>query len=242
MKVYVGTSGWYYDWNQEKSLDWYLSNSKLNAIELNASYYRFPFPNQIKSWSRKTQAAKGELNWIIKVNRLITHIHKLNKNSYTTLRKFLNLFSPLNKYISIYLFQMPPSFHFTPENKKRLKNFVKKFLKLKEKIAFEFRHKTWFSSSALNFISKLKVTFVSVDAPDKTELPREIFATSDKIYVRMHGRTGWYSHNYNKKELSEIKKKIMKTARKNKVKEVYIFFNNNHNMLRNARKMLRIFR
>ena len=125
MKIFVGTSGWYYDWNKEKSLDWYIKKSKLNAIELNASFYRFPFPNQVKSWARKTKELTiKNLKWAVKINRLITHIHKLNKESYTIFKKFLKLFEPLNNYISFYLFQMPPSFRFTPGNKRKIKNNV----------------------------------------------------------------------------------------------------------------------
>ncbi|MEO0226027.1 MAG: DUF72 domain-containing protein, partial [candidate division WOR-3 bacterium] len=53
MKIHVGTSGWYYEWNQDRTLDWYITNSGLNSIELNASFYRFPFPNQVKAWAKK---------------------------------------------------------------------------------------------------------------------------------------------------------------------------------------------
>jgi uncharacterized protein YecE (DUF72 family) len=42
MDVFVGTSGWYYDWNKKKNLDWFVQNSSLNTVELNASYYSFP--------------------------------------------------------------------------------------------------------------------------------------------------------------------------------------------------------
>ncbi|MEO0119416.1 MAG: DUF72 domain-containing protein, partial [candidate division WOR-3 bacterium] len=69
MEIYVGTSGWYYDWNLEGTFDWYLKNSKLNAVELNVSFYRFPFPNQVKSWANKGKS----LRWAIKVSRIITH-------------------------------------------------------------------------------------------------------------------------------------------------------------------------
>ena len=47
MEVFVGTSGWSYGWNKGGNLDWYLRNSHLNAVELNASFYRFPNRNQI---------------------------------------------------------------------------------------------------------------------------------------------------------------------------------------------------
>ena len=70
--IFVGTSGWSYNWNLGKSLEWYTNESGLNAIELNMSFYRFPYPNMIKSWAKKGST----LAWIIKVHRSITHLKK----------------------------------------------------------------------------------------------------------------------------------------------------------------------
>ena len=39
-EIFVGTSGWLYDWNLGSSLDWYAEFSGLNAVELNASFYK----------------------------------------------------------------------------------------------------------------------------------------------------------------------------------------------------------
>jgi Uncharacterized conserved protein len=105
MKIYVGTSGWMYGWNKEGNIEWYVNNSGLNAVELNASFYRFPYPNQVKHWA----SIGSSISWAVKVNRLITHQYKLSENSYKLLERFLSLFEPLDKHISYYLFQLPPS-------------------------------------------------------------------------------------------------------------------------------------
>ena len=52
MKAFVGTSGWSYDWNESGTLSWYVTNTGLNAIELNGTFYGFPKPGGIKSWAR----------------------------------------------------------------------------------------------------------------------------------------------------------------------------------------------
>jgi uncharacterized protein YecE (DUF72 family) len=49
MKVLVETSGWFYDWYDDGTLDWHVERSGLNVVELNASFYRFPFPNMVGS-------------------------------------------------------------------------------------------------------------------------------------------------------------------------------------------------
>ncbi|MCK5031150.1 MAG: DUF72 domain-containing protein, partial [Thermoplasmatales archaeon] len=53
-----------------------------------------------------------------------------------------------------------------------------------------------------------------------------------------HGRTGWYTHDYSNEELIEIKDRIIS----NNPKKVYVFFNNNHAMLRNARTIYKMFK
>jgi uncharacterized protein YecE (DUF72 family) len=63
-----------------------------------------------------------------------------------------------------------------------------------------------------------------------------VFCTCGSVYVRMHGRTSWYSYNYSDKELREVVKRIADV----KPKKAYVFFNNDHDMLVNARKMLEI--
>jgi uncharacterized protein YecE (DUF72 family) len=109
MEIYCGTSGWQYSWNEGGDFDWYIKNSGLNAIELNASFYRFPFPSMIKSWAKKTQLFNPNLRWAIKVNRFVTHVFKFNERAFSTWKKFEKLFEPLEKNIDFYLFQLPPS-------------------------------------------------------------------------------------------------------------------------------------
>lgn len=226
MEIYIGTSGWFYPWNLGQSLDWYIANSKLNAVELNASFYRFPFPNQIKSWAKKGI----NLKWSVKVNRRITHLLKFNKDSYQVWQSFYDLFFPMRELIDFYLFQLPPSF--TPDNRDVLAEFIK-FTNLKDKFALEPRNQKWFNEEEIKWAKKLNVTWVSIDAP---KFPNTIYQTSDKVYLRMHGRTNWYQYNYSKKELKEISLRIKAL----KPKAVYIYFNNDQDMLANAQVMRQI--
>ncbi|MBU5557767.1 MAG: DUF72 domain-containing protein [Candidatus Aenigmatarchaeota archaeon] len=226
MKIFVGTSGWQYGWNPEGSLDWYVANSGLNAIELNASFYRFPFPNQIKTWAIKGR----DLRWSIKVNRLVTHVFKLGDRGLTIWKKFEKLFMPMDKLIDFYLFQMPPSYSEAMIDK--TENFFKK-TKLGERFALEIRHRTWFYPESIQWAKELGMTWVSIDSPD---FPRDIYRTSNSVYVRMHGRTGWYFHNYSAAELQDVAKRALAA----KPRKVYVFFNNNHAMLANGQTIFKI--
>lgn len=229
MKFFVGTSGWRYSWNPD-GLEWYLKNTNLNAVELNSSFYKFPFIKQVKGWKNKMKIK--EIKWSIKVNRVVTHVYKLNEKALKIWKKFEKLFNVLEEYIDFYLFQLPPNFK---PNLEKIKFFVKK-TNLKEKFALEARNAEWFKEKILEEIKSLEITFVSIDAPYYENLPREIYNLNGIVYLRMHGRTEWYAHYYSEKELNEVANKVLAS----KAKKVYIFFNNNHAMLENAEKMLEI--
>jgi len=228
MEVFVGTSGWLYSWNQERSLDWYVSKSGLNAIELNMSFYRFPFPSMVESWFRKGKS----LRWSIKVNRLITHNFKFNEAALSSWRKFQRLFLPLEPYVDFYLFQLPP-FMKTGWAQK-IEDFTMK-TGLGRRFALEIRNAEWLGQEWVDWASRLGITLVSIDSP---EFPLDIFNTRGSAYVRMHGRSAWYSHLYTEEELGGVVRKIL-NAQPN---EVYVFFNNDHGMLPNSQRILSMLR
>ena len=223
MKIFVGTSGWAYGWNIGGDLRWYVESSGLNAVELNASFYRFPFPNQIKGWAKIGQ----DLRWSIKVNRLITHVRKFN--SFETWKRFFELFSTLDELVDFYLFQLPPNI--TPRMWDKIKKFARA-TKLHERFALEPRNPEWFKDTKT--FEDEEITFVSVSAPG---LPNDIFKTSDAVYLRMHGVDAWYSYCYSFQELSDFAARVAAA----KPKRAYVFFNNDHDMLNNAREMKKIF-
>ncbi len=143
---YVGTSGWAYSWNLGNSLEWYVNESGLNAIELNMSFYRFPYSNMVKSWVRKG----SNLAWIVKIHRSITHFKKLNKESYSIFIKFKQLFAPLEKKIHYYLLQLPPKF----TNIEKLEKFIEECGNEKDKVTGPIRGVYPFPEFCHNCISR----------------------------------------------------------------------------------------
>ncbi len=227
VEIYVRTSGWVYDWNSKGNLEWYVKYSSLNAVELNASFYRFPFPNQVKSWLNKG----SRLRWSIKVHNSITHLRKLSERALDTWNKFYNIFKPMDNIVDFYLFQLPPNFSYNEKNLKKIEFFVEK-TGLGRRFAIEFRHRSWFNENTVKFCEKLEITLVSIDSPIGTR----VVSTGDIVYLRLHGRSDWYSHNYTINELNEIVNMIANL----KPEKVYVFFNNDHWMLDNARMMLNL--
>ncbi|RLE92775.1 MAG: DUF72 domain-containing protein [Thermoprotei archaeon] len=227
MEVYVGTSGWSYSWNPD-GFAWYSTRSGLNAVELNMSFYSFPRLRMIYSWAKKT---RGNIRWAIKVNRIITHVYRLSEKSYAIWHKFQRLFKPLEDYIDFYLFQMPPSFRPSQNNLEKIEKMFYE-VNLGEKFALEIRDPAWISEEYLKAFKKLGLTFVSVDAPEF----KWFVETNGIVYLRVHGRTSWYSHRYTADELVELADEVLKLN----PRKVYVFFNNNHDMLDNGREMLEI--
>jgi uncharacterized protein YecE (DUF72 family) len=223
MREYVGTSGWMYSWNEGGSLDWYVRESGLNAIELNASFYRYPFPNQVKAWAEKGKSLK----WVVKVNRAITHLYKLNKNSHKPFERFMKLFNPLNNNIAFYLFQLPPIL--TPNALENIARFQERF-HLGKRFALEARNQKWFNEDVYKKVEALGITIVSVDSPQGSF----IIKTGKDVYLRIHGRIQWYAYAYSKKELLGLARRIKEL----RPSTSYIFFNNDHAMLSNARTMI----
>jgi len=224
-RIFVGTSGWLYDWNLEGTFDWYVKESRLNAVELNASFYRLPFRNQVVSWARKT----GHIRWAVKIHRYITHYARLSEKAVVFWQKIKEIFAPLEEKIDFYLLQLPPSYSYSEKSFAKLKVFIDK-TGVSEKIAVEFRHSSWFMLDKEKLCEMLGEAIpVSVDSPDFT-----YFTCCRKtVYLRLHGRTSWYFHEYTENELNEIADEIIKL----KPEAIYVFFNNNHWMLENARLM-----
>jgi len=220
MDVYVGTSGWYYVWNEEKNLDWYIRHSSLNAVELNASFYRFPFKNQIAGWAKWG----ATLRWCVKVHRFITHQHKFNEAAREIWEKFRSLFTPLDPYTGYYLFQSPPLMN----DAERLAGFFSG-IPSQEKCALEIRNKGLIMDDTVCKKLQELVLLVSVDSPD---VKNRIFS-GDVMYLRMHGREDWYQHTYSREELAQTADMIKDIG----PERVYVFFNNDHAMLKNARLM-----
>ena len=77
--------------------------------------------------------------------------------------------------------------------------------------------------------------FCSVSAP---RLPDELIKTADDIYVRFHGVTKWYRHDYTKGELAVWAKRIADSGAKN----VWAYFNNDRDgyAIKNARTLSRM--
>ena len=230
-KIRIGTSGYSYSWNKAKpnAFEWYISQG-FNSVEINYSFYRFPPITSIRFWQKKSPT---DFSFSIKVHRSITHYNRLNQpRSIELWDQFWKIFEPLENKIDFWLFQMPASFKFKPENLERVRSFfnsdrIMRQIVTPKKAVIEFRDPSWWNKSALKEIEGASIAFCSVDAPI---LPNEIIATSSAIYLRLHGTKTWYNYLYHEEKLNEIASHMVKMRAQKKA----IYLNNDHGMLTNG--------
>jgi len=222
MNYYFGCSGWSYShWlgkfypNDLDRRDWLVFYSKyFNSVEVNATFYRFPFPNVVKGWYNKTP---GEFNFTLKANRQITHVKKL-RNIDDLLQSFYKNADLLKEKLGCILFQFHPSLK---RDVKLLEDFVYK-LDRNKRNAIEFRNISWYDKDVYKILKENNVGFCIVSAPG---LPDEVVSTADFGYIRFHGKDRWYNYNYSKQELNDWAEKIKKLD----VEDVFVYFNNDFN-------------
>lgn len=223
MKIFVGTSGWNYSWNSENTLDWYINNTDFNAIELNSSFYRFPTIKSVTSWKN----IGNNISWSVKINKIVTHRLRLNENSYRYIKDFLDIFKKSELKLDNVLFQLPPSMDI--RNIDRIIKIANLFGK--DKIVFEARNISFFNENIYKLFRREGIALVSIDSP----IGNFYVKTTDKVYLRLHGRKTWYNYRYSKKQLFNV----LENVEKLRPKSLYIFFNNT-DMFYNAKMFVNI--
>ena len=232
----IGCSGWFYwhwkgkfypqDISTGKWFEYYTKH--LKTVELNSPFYGWPTVNTVKSWVR--QAHDKKFIYTVKVNEMITHI-KHFEGTKTMIKDFGLIADILGPYMGCFLFQLPPSFHYTQA---RLKAITQQLDPARKNVV-EFRHASWWNDKVYNAFEKAGIIFCSCSAPN---LPDELIKTADDIYIRFHGSVKWYDHDYSKKELETWAKNM----RKADARHIWAYFNNdrNANSVKNARELFNL--
>ena len=221
-KIHIGTSGWSYsDWSDGVFYPPDISNrewlkfysSRFSAVEINATFYHQMSAKTYQKWH---DTAPNDFIFSVKISRFLTHIKKLN-DPKEPWQRFINNAKMLKEKLGPILVQLPPNFKINCEKLKKLLQIIPR----KYKIAFEFRHETWFCDEVYKILKKHNAALVFADFKD---IPAVEKITADFIYVRMHGPKDLYSSKYTGGQLKKLADKIDKW--KKEVKNIYVYFNN----------------
>jgi uncharacterized protein YecE (DUF72 family) len=154
-KVFIGTSGWAYStWKprfypqsipQKKFLDYYAT--QLNSVEVNYTFRALPTASMLAGWLGATGSG---FRISFKAPQRITHILRLKDcaESVAALARALAPVANAGK-MGIVLFQLPPNFKADPS---RLATFLADATPSGLKLAFEFRHQSWFGDQVFELL------------------------------------------------------------------------------------------
>jgi uncharacterized protein YecE (DUF72 family) len=181
--IYVGTSGYSYkEWKgsfypekipAKDMLSYYAE--RLQAVELNNTFYRLPQPSMVQGWKAQVP---DNFRFSVKASQRITHFKRLKDVSEET-RFMLDTVSALEDRLGVVLFQLPPNMK---KDLERLEIFLKE-LPTAISAAFEFRHPTWFDEDVLALLrSENRALCIS----DTDDMPAtHIDKTADWGYLRL---------------------------------------------------------
>jgi uncharacterized protein YecE (DUF72 family) len=183
MKCWVGTSGFSYkewkgsfypeDLSNDQMLAYY--GERLNAVEINNTFYRMPKRTTLADWADKVP---DDFSFVLKASRKITHFRRL-KDTQDELGYLVDVSSELGTRLGPILFQLPPNLKIDVE---RLRDFVSLF-PVGLRAAFEFRHDSWFADETYAVLADAGAALVTADTG--TDEPVEVVATAPYGYLRL---------------------------------------------------------
>jgi uncharacterized protein YecE (DUF72 family) len=215
----------------------------LSTVEINGSFYSLQRPSSYRSWYEHTPA---DFVFAVKGGRFITHMKKLADIETPLANFFSSGVLALGAKLGPILWQLPPSLGYDAD---RLASFFARLPRstaeaawlarhhderMKERTwltvdadrpmrhALEVRHNTFLDPAFLPLLREHQVAIVVADTAGRWPLIRE--ATTDFVYVRLHGDVELYTSGYSDAALDEWAALIRTwTATGN---DVYVYFDN----------------
>ena len=217
--LFAGTSGWAYPtWKPgfypaTISAKNFLAHyaSRLNSVEVNYTFRQLPTPTQLAGW---LSAVPAGFRFSFKAPQRITHFSRL-VDTGAQLTAFLESLQPAaeaNK-LGILLFQLPPNFKASPD---RLESFLASpSLKPPFRIAFEFRHDSWFTEETYTLLRQAKAALCIAEG-DNLVTP-EVHTAPDLACFRLRRDGG-----YTSAEIAAQATKLSALAASGR--EVYVYY------------------
>ena len=212
MAELVGTSGYgHAEWkgifypvtlSAKKMLGFYAGH--FPVVEINYTFRRLPTPKILESWAAQVPES---FRFALKAPQLITHVRRL-QNAEKEVSDFLDIAGTLRKRLGPILFQLPPTFK---RDVSRLRSFLAPLVG-RARLAFEFRHASWFDDEAFDCLRDHAAAMCVADGDD---LPQtDLVRTADWGYLRLR------DDSYSDAQLRHWIRRI----RAQKWQETYVFF------------------
>jgi uncharacterized protein YecE (DUF72 family) len=166
--IHVGTSGYNYsEWRGSFYPDRHPASRMLafyaerfTTVEINATFYRMPVESTLRGWAEQTPE---HFVFTLKAPQRITHFRRL-VDVDEPLRRFADVASVLGPKLGPLFFQLPPSF---AKETSRLAD-VLAMLPPGRRVAFEFRHPTWFADDVYALLRSRDAALCIADTEEHT--------------------------------------------------------------------------
>jgi uncharacterized protein YecE (DUF72 family) len=237
MAAWIGTSGWSYDhWHPELYPPRLPARDRLarytqafTTAELNSSFYRWPAPAAFAGWRRRLPDG---FRLSVKAPRGLTHARKLSEPE-TWLERIAAGWHELDGRRAVLLAQLAPT---QARDDTRLDYFLARVPGWM-RVAVEFRHPSWHCEEVFALLAAHRAAYCVMSG---ARLPCVLRATTDFVYVRMHGPDPehLYAGSYPDADLRWWAMRIGEWEQAGQ--EVFVYFNNDGeaNAVRNARTLL----
>jgi len=263
--IRIGISGWryapwrgkFYPQGLRQADELAFAARTFPTVEINGTFYSLQRPQSFQAWH---DAVPEDFLFAVKGPRFITHMKRLLEIEAPLANFFASGVLALRHKLGPVLWQLPPSFRFDPD---RLGSFFDllprthgQAVRLARRHDNKLKHGAYFGPGgntpmrhALEvrhdsfrdpaFIALLRRHDVALVAADTVEWPLLMDATSDFVYVRLHGSQKLYTSGYGPKALAQWADRIRAwssggtaqgdhagpPARKRK-RDVYVYFDN----------------
>lgn len=200
LEVYVGCAKWnktdlkgFYPKGVKDELVYY--SGQFNSIELNATFYNSPTPQQVMTWKEKTPP---EFKFFPKLPQTISHFGRL-LNTDEKVRDFTDATLLFGEKLGMAFLQMHDNYK--PKDFKRLESFLHSFPK-GYPLALEVRNEEWFSNEEVSknlyrMLEETGVTNVLVDTAGRRDM-MHMRLTTPVAFVRYVGAN--HSSDYTRLE------------------------------------------
>jgi uncharacterized protein YecE (DUF72 family) len=189
--------------------------ARLNAAEINSSFYR---PHRRETYERWARSVPATFAFSVKLPRSITHEGCLA--DVGQIGPFFDQVEGLGEKLGVVLVQLPPSLALEPRRARRF------FAAVRERYAgglvCEPRHASWFTEDAERLLGEARVGRAAAD-PARAPAGDEPGGWRQLAYYRLHGTPRVYWSSYDDARLDSLTAALERTAR---ASETWCIFDN----------------
>lgn len=180
---------------------------RLNAVEINSSFYR---PHQRKTYERWARSTPAGFRFSVKMPKAITHEARL-ADCDVLLDRFVTEVTGLGDKLGVLLVQLPPSFRLDKPVAERF--FRNLRARIDTPVALEPRHRSWFEPAVAVWLADLRIARVAADPAPVAEAG-EASGWAGLAYYRWHGSPRIYFSDYDAAALSSLKRRLDESRRR----------------------------